>query len=137
MNSNLELADEQFAQEFKQCTLAPSLFNHEAHLRLAWIHLQQSNVEQAIQSVCSQITAFVNHVGGHDKYNLTLTVAAVRVVHHFMSKSHSKVFPDFIDEFPQLKSGFKALIQSHYSMDIFNSPEAKATYLAPDLASFK
>ena len=137
MNSHSDLSNKQFEIAFANCSLAPELFNHEAHLRLVWIHLQKSELNNAINAVCHQLITFVGHVGAKDKYHATLTVAAVHIVHHFIEKSQASSFSDFITEFPQLKTDFKGLIQAHYSFDIFRNEAAKKTYLPPDLLAFK
>jgi hypothetical protein len=38
MEKHLELTDLEFEANFKNCSLNPDIFSHEAHLRLAWIH---------------------------------------------------------------------------------------------------
>lgn len=135
MNNHFCLSDEQFEIEFKQCTLAPSLFSHEAHIRLTWIYIKKYSLEVAIKNICTQLKQYVIKAGATDKYNITLTVAAIKVVNHFIEKSNSDNFPDFIAEFPQLITKFKALIAFHYNeVDIFNSPTAKKTFLEPDVS---
>ena len=39
MQDHRQLTDQEFSAQFEQTTLDAALFNHEAHLRLAWIHL--------------------------------------------------------------------------------------------------
>lgn len=136
LNNHFDLSDAAFEEAFANCTLSPSLFSHEAHLRLAWIHLYRHGLEGGIKAVCDQITNFVNHLGAQDKYNHTLTVAAVKVVHHFMQQVDYDNFFDFILATPRLKTDFKTLIESHYSFDIFNSEKAKKEYLEPDVLPF-
>lgn len=79
---------------------------------------------------------FVAFVGAKDKYHKTLTIAAMRAVYHFMLKSNSDNFINFIADFPQLKHKFKELMESHYSFDIFSSDKAKVEFLEPDLSPF-
>ena len=137
LNGHTDLSDGQFEREFHDCTLPPTLFCHEAHIRIAWVHIHKYGVESAIENICGQLTAYVAHVGAKGKYNTTLTIASVKMIDHFMRKSDTYNFTDFIQEFPQLKSNFKGLIGSHYAMDIFNSQEAKRKYIAPDLLPFE
>lgn len=136
MEEHFNLTDDEFERKFKACNLDPTLFTHEAHLRLAYIHIQKYGQDQAIENVCVQLVAYVNYLGATDKYNTTLTLAAVKAVNHFMQKSKSKDFRGFIKEFPQLKFEFKRLMQCHYGFDIFNSQKAKSTFLEPDLLPF-
>jgi hypothetical protein len=136
MEKHSELTDQQFELQFETTTLAPSLFCHEAHLRLAWIHIKKYGVEKAIDNVSAQIMSFANHHGDSKKFNVTVTVAAVRAVYHFILKSQSSHFKDFIKENPRLKTSFKDLIKSHYSGDIFSSHLAREIFLEPDLLPF-
>lgn len=114
----------------------PAIFNHEAHLRLAWIHITKYGVDQAIENICTQLLDFVKAVGAEDKYNKTLTIAAVRAVYHFINKSETGNFNDFIGQNPRLKYNFRELIAAHYGIDVFNSETAKREYVEPDLLPF-
>lgn len=136
MEPHFRFNDEQFERQFKSCTLDPAIFSHEAHLRLAWIHIRKYGVEQAIENINSQLVAYVASLGASDKYNKTLTIAAIRAVKHFMDRSKSDNFIDLISEFPRLKYNFKKLMASHYQLDIYNSPLAKREFLEPDLLPF-
>ena len=136
MEKHFNLTDLEFESQFENCTLDPALFSHEAHVRLAWIHIKKYGKEKAVQNVCSQLFAFVNFLGASGKYNITLTVAAVKAVYHFMQKSDAGNFKDFIARFPRLKYNFKELMAAHYKTDIFNSALAKREFLMPDLLPF-
>lgn len=136
MESHFDLSDDQFETQFQTLTFEPTHFSHEAHLRLAWIHIRKYGVDRAAENIAEQILAFANSLNENPIYNKTLTIAAVRAVNHFYLKSLSDNFRGFMLEFPQLKEGFKQLIASHYSMDIFNMPAAKSVFIQPDLIPF-
>ncbi|WP_299245254.1 hypothetical protein [uncultured Aquimarina sp.] len=136
MKTNINLNDSEFEKQFKNGNFDPSLFSHEAHLRLAWIHIHKYGVDAACKRISNQILTYVVQLGAADKFNKTLTIAAVKTVNHFVLKSKSNSFEDFITEFPRLKYNFKDLLDSHYGFDIFNSEKAKAQYIAPDLLPF-
>lgn len=137
MANHFDLDDQLFELQFEACALNPDYFTHEAHIRLAWIHLSKYGKEQAIANICEQLFRFVNTLGAVEKYNKTLTVAAVKMVDHFMKKSKSSDFKAFIAEFPRLVYNFKELIEYHYSDAIFNSAAAKEVYQEPDLNDFE
>ncbi|MEM9821561.1 MAG: hypothetical protein AAF985_10835 [Bacteroidota bacterium] len=136
MEKHTTLSDEVFEQQFRSCELEPSMFSHEAHLRLAWIHIHKYGEVQAQLNIQKQIQQFVAPLGATDKYHQTLTVAAVHAVSHFMRKTDLDNFSDFIHTYPQLKANFRALIGSHYSFDVFKSEQARTTFVAPDLMPF-
>jgi hypothetical protein len=136
MINHIELSDDQFEEQLAACKLNPSLFTHEAHLRLAWIHIKKYGINRAIDNISYQLQNFVKSIGAADKYNATLTVAAIRAVYHFMLKSETNNFISFIDENPRLKNNFKELLGYHYTTDIFKSEQARITYLEPELLPF-
>ncbi|MCB0640523.1 MAG: hypothetical protein KDC44_02750 [Phaeodactylibacter sp.] len=135
-HSHYDWTDTEFETLFATATLDPQWFSHEAHLRLAWIHLRQYGEAQAIQNIRMQLQRFVRKVGAADKYNETLTVAAVKAVHHFMERSEADNFMDFMLEFPRLKHNFRELIGAHYGFNIYDSPLARRQFLEPDLRPF-
>ena len=136
MEKHLDLMDGEFLSQLESCSLDPACFSHEAHLRLAWLQLREADFENAIDSVRSKLLNYVAFLNARNKYNETLTVAAVRTVHHFMQKSKSGNFPDFIAEFPRLKTSFRELLAQHYTTDLYHSESARKTYLEPELLPF-
>lgn len=130
------LSDTEFEEQFANCTLDPKLFTHLGHLRLAYVHINKYGSEQAVQNVCAQIEGYDKTFGDGTKYHATVTVAAVAVMDHFIRKSKSRTFSDFIDEFPRLKSHFRDILAQHYSFDIFKDVRAKVEFIKPDLLPF-
>lgn len=137
MEEHFKLTDSEFELKFENASLNPEVFTHEAHLRLAYIHIQKYGQEQAVKNICSQLLKFVTQLGAAAKFNKTVTVSAVKAVKHFMQKAESQNFEDFILEFPRLKYNFKELLAFHYKIDIFNSETAKKEFLEPDLEPFE
>ena len=136
MKSHFELSDKEFSHQFANLSLEPGLFTHEAHLRLAWIHIREYGVEQAIENICRQIKKFDKTHGDGTKYHETVTVAAVKMVNHFIQKSNNSNFQDFIHEFSRLKENFKDLLNAHYSFDLFSFEKAVRQYIEPDILPF-
>lgn len=136
MEKHIQLTDLEFEKQFENRTLDPTLFSHEAHIRLAWIHINKYGIDKAIENVDSQLLKYATGLGFGDKYNKTVTIAAVKAVYHFYLKSKSDNFKDFIVEYPGLKDNFKDLLDSHYGFDIFRSQAAKKEFIDPDLLPF-
>ena len=130
------LSDLTFERQFREGALDPALFTHEAHLRLAWLYITQYGVASALQKISTEIKQFTIRHGAPDKFNKTLTVAAVKAVYHFILKSKAKGFQEFVTEFPRLKYHFKDLMAAHYSFDIYTNPKAKQHFLPPDIEPF-
>ncbi len=136
MTTHFDLTDDEFEKKFTDLSLDPELFVHEAHLRLAWIHINKYGVDQASKNLCKQIKIFDLTHGDDKKFHYTLTVASALIEDHFIGKSKSNNFPDFIKEFPRILHSFKDLLNSHYSANIFARTLAKEQYVEPDLLPF-
>lgn len=136
MERHCELTDSELERQLSNCSLDPAIFSHEAHLRLAWIHIHKYGVYKAVENISFRLRRFVESLGALDKYNQTVTIAAIRAVNHFMLKSHTDSFIDFITRNPRLKTHFKEILSQHYSTDIFRSMHAKNEYLEPELLPF-
>lgn len=136
MEKQTQKPDDSLEQQLHDCSLDPTVFSHESHIRLAWIHISKYGLNKAIENITTDLKRYVSHLGAHEKYNETLTVAAVRIVGHFMENSNADKFDSFIHLNPRLKNDFKGLLSAHYSSKILNSAKAKLEYIKPDLLSF-
>ena len=130
------LKDAEFLEALENGDLAPGLFSHEAHLRWGWLLLEEHGPEDAAAIACTQLENYTLKLGIPQKFNKTVTVAAIKAIHHFRKKSQKSDFKDFMIRFPRLKSSFRELMGFHYSLDIFNDSKARKEYLEPDLFPF-
>jgi len=136
MQDHYKLSDVEFEKQFSDCTLNPKIFTHEAHLRLAWLHIKKYGVDEAVENVKTQIKSYVDFLGEANKYKETVTIVGVKIVHHFMTKKDTAGFAQFINTNKQLLNNFKGLILSHYETNIFESEIAKHSFIEPDKLSF-
>ena len=137
MEKHWRYSDEEYEKKFEQIKFPPLYFSHEAHLRLAYIHLQKYGLNLSIQHMCNQIYDFAIKYGATMKFNSTVTYASLQIMYSYLSKGKSDNFQDLMKEFPNLLKDFKAEIQKHYSWDVFRAPEAKAKIHEPDLEPFE
>ncbi|WP_462251972.1 hypothetical protein [Ekhidna sp.] len=136
IKDHYQYSDEEYEHVFESYKLKPGLFSHEAHLRLAYIHIKKYGREQAEVNMCNQIKGFAESLGVFDKFNKTVTIASVKVMDHFMQKAKSDNFPDLMKEFPRLLTNFKDLLSQHYGFNVFADKKAKLEYIEPDLMPF-
>ena len=137
MTDHYDLADEVFFDLMENCALQKKYFSHSAHLRLAWIHIQRFGATKAEQTVPDQIKRYVNHIGMGDKFNMTLSVASVKLISKFIDQYHCKTFESLNHRVPQLQNNFIALIEVYYTKIYYNSIQAKKEYLEPNLQAFE
>lgn len=136
LKDHSQYSDDEFEKVFESFKLKPSLFSHEAHLRLAYIHIEKYGSDQAAGNMCKQIKGYAESLGVTDKFNKTVTIASVKTMNHFMQKSNSDNFKEFIKEFPRLLTNFKDILGQHYGFNVFSDKRAKKEYVEPDLLPF-
>jgi hypothetical protein len=125
MEQHFILSDEEFEEQFENISLNAALFTHEAHIRLACIHIKKYGETKAIENVTTQLKSYLINLGAIEKYNETLTVAAIKAVNHFMQKEKLKSFYEFITACHTLKTNFKNIIEQNYGIDISASKKTK------------
>jgi hypothetical protein len=112
--------------------VAPAGFNHEAHLRIAYVYLVEHGPEAAQQRMRQALLAFLGHHRvPSSKFHETLTCAWVLAVSHFMSRSASSSFAEFAAKRQPLLNS--KVMLTRYSAETLFSPEARASYVEPDL----
>lgn len=136
INSHNDYSDAKFEALLCSAKLDPTLFTHEAHIRLAYMHIRAYGVDLAVERVSQQISHYVTQLGAYDKYHHTLTIASTFIVNHFYHKAESKDFLHFISLHPRLLTHFRELLESHYSRKVYLSDQARHNYLEPDLVAF-
>ena len=113
--THFDLSDTAFLDAFEATSLPPELFTHEAHLRLAWLHLHRYGLGQSLVKIPIAIQNYVRALGAEDKYDEAVTIAAIRIVHHFLLQKPQLDFKQFISAFPQLKNDFRTLLSTQYA----------------------
>ena len=73
---------------FEAFEIPAAAFDHEAHVRLAYVDLCEAGPDQAAVSMKRSLLAFLEHLGvGAAKCHETMTPAWIDAVHHFMEST--------------------------------------------------
>jgi len=88
LSHQLSRDDEEFCRKFEAFEVPATQFDHQAHVRLAYVYLCRSNPELAAAQMKQSLLAFLQHLGvGTGKYHETITLAWVRAVNHFIQST--------------------------------------------------
>jgi hypothetical protein len=125
-------ADRDFRAAFESCAISTAEFNHEAHLRLAYVYLVENELPVAHEKMRAALVTFLtaNNIPP-EKFHETLTQAWLRAVQHFMSRSPSSSFAEFAKKSEPLLDNNVML--THYTPNVLFSDSARAAYVEPDL----
>jgi hypothetical protein len=131
-----DLSDEQFLKRFEELNIEPSLFTHEAHVRLSWIYFNKTrDFQRGLEMISNGIRKFDIEFSGGIKYHHTITTAFAMIIYSRMNK-FEEAWIDFINRNTDLLQS-KSLLSKYYSDDILNSQEAEIKFLKPDKLTLK
>jgi hypothetical protein len=117
-------------------SLPPAAFGHAAHVHAAWQCLRDAaNPEQGEARFRSLLRTYVARVGAAAKYHETVTVALLRLIEARRRAMPHADWPAFAAAHAELFAHARAVLATHYSAARLDSTEARATFVAPDLAA--
>ena len=135
------MTDEELKIQFENGTLPFALWTHRMHVRVAYIYAKQFPYPEALARLRVGIQAYnrINKVFESPKtgYNETTTVAFLRLISSAMA-AYGSIYPttdseSFCDAHPHLLE--KTILRAFYSPEQRRLPEAKSSYVEPDLCS--
>jgi hypothetical protein len=103
-------------------------FTNEDHFRLAWEQLHSEPFDAAVDSVRNTIKAIAASKGASHKYHETITVAWMKLV----ATHRDATFDEFYSANAHRLNA--STLHRFWSPELLGSPEAKAAWVAPDLA---
>jgi hypothetical protein len=120
-----------FISAFESGAMPDTDFDHLAHMRLAWIYIQNFSLDLAIQKLNTGIKNFDQLKGDGTKYHKTVTICAALTIDKLIRDQQATDFNEFIRLNSFLMNDFKATIQQYYDFDVFSDPEAKKNFISP------
>lgn len=132
-NHQISPLDTIFLRAFEACEIPLDSFHHKEHILLAYILLVQNDLDTAYLNLKRMLQHYLEHnTVPPEKYHVTMTLAWLMAVLHFMHKSaDSDSSEDFISQNDILLD--TEIMFSHYSRELLLSAEARMTFVEPDL----
>ena len=125
--------DTTFLAEFEALAMAAGEFDHEGHLRLAWILLSREPRLIACERFVRDLKAFAGHHGAHGKYHETLTFFFLNLIADRIEATEpASDWAAFREANPDLCGDFQSLIDDHYAPETIASDFARAHFVLPD-----
>jgi len=130
--------DEELLRRFEDRSLPKELWNHRAHLKVAYLHLLRFSYDEALERLRAGIKAYNAAQGILDTptggYHETMTQVWLQLVHVTLRQFGPAESADaFFEAQTQLQSKRTPLL--FYSRERMMSAEAKGAFVTPDLAA--
>ena len=124
------MTDREFLRALESCRLAESEFGHAAHVRAAYLYLQQSDFAVTLDRIRRTIRNYAAHLGKPDRYHETITVAYVALIQeHIVARGSSSGWEAFARENSELFE--PDLLGQFYPRALLGSELARKVFLLP------
>jgi hypothetical protein len=128
------MTDQAFARAFENGEIAPAQFDHRAHVRVAWVYLNEGpSFDEALPRMRDAIQHFAAAAGASTKYHETITILWMRLLAGVKARGASGELADVLLAHPALAD--KNLPLQYYSRDRLFCDEARTAWVEPDLQS--
>jgi hypothetical protein len=129
-----ESAIEKIVKGFESCRTAADDFKHADHLAVAAWYLRNSSEAEALEKMRAGLLSFLTFHGvDTQKYHETITVFWLKLVRASLDGTDARLsWSEAVNRVIELL-GDPGLIREHYSEELLQSPEAKSSWVTPDL----
>jgi len=118
--------------EFEAGTLDPEVFDHEAHVYIAWKLLEEDSFPGASWRFTTALKRLTRALGLEDKYHETISGFYLSLIAERRAQQQHSDWVHFADANPDLVSEAKRLLECYYSSERLWSRLAKQQFLLPD-----
>jgi hypothetical protein len=124
------VTDREFLRALENCELPESEFGHAAHVRAAYLYLQDFDFAVALERIRRAIRNYARHLGKPDRYHETITVAYVVLIQqHICERGSAGGWLAFARDNVELFE--PDLLQRFYSQAQLDSEMARRIFVLP------
>lgn len=119
-------------EAFEKGTIDPELFDHEAHLFIAWSYVQQYELKESIDRFCAALRRQTKKLGIEAKYHETLSWFFIILIAERQSESGSNNWQTFKRRNADLLATGPSIVRDYYSDGRIGSTIARTQFVMPD-----
>ena len=119
--------DDTFLTALEDGSLPPAAFDHPAHVRAAYLYLRRLGFLPGMAAFRSALHAFADRLGVSDKYNETVTMAFLVLIHERMADGPSSDWPTFAAAHQDLFD--RKLLLRYYRPSTLQSDRARRIFI--------
>jgi N-formylglutamate deformylase len=117
---------------FENATLDAEAFDHESHVHVAWLYLEQWPLIEATDRFCKAIHRLTIKLGAETKYHETITCFFMQLINERRQADAQAGWLPFRSKNIDLISDAGKTLARYYSKELLGSDLARQQYLLPD-----
>ena len=126
-------SDAELLDAFVSTALPADQFNHEQHVRVAWLFVRHHGMPAALGAFPTAIKRFADAKGAHGLYHETITWAFLLIIAERLARTPAPDWATFAADNADLLSWQPSILDRYYSKEVLASALARTTFLMPDL----
>lgn len=127
------MTDEEFLAALEDGSLPAASFDHVHHVRAAWLYLRRLGFTDGMAAFRHTLRAFATRHGAADKYNETITVAWLVLIHERLAVGPTETWPDFAARHCELLD--RRLLYRYYRPETLRSDRARRVFVLGEPAA--
>jgi hypothetical protein len=118
---------------FESSSVAPEMFGHRAHVRVAWAYLQELSAVEALAKVSEGLKRLTRAFGKEGIYHETITVAFVFLISERLERSgRGRPWEEFEAQNSDLFDRERPILERYYKPETLRSDLARRIFVLPD-----
>lgn len=126
------MTDEEFIEQFENCSYPAELFTHSQHVKLAWLYLRMYEPVEALKRFMQSLKRFAASLGKTNLYHETITWAYIFLIHERMAVSQGANWEEFVCQNSDLFDWKDNILKKYYCDDTLQSEHARRLFVFPD-----
>lgn len=127
------MTDEQFIEQFEDCSLPAEGFHHREHVRVAWLYLCRYPLLETLTRFSESLKRFATANGKPNLYHETITWAYALLINERMERNgRAESWEVFAARNADLFDWKNSILKSYYSDETLRSDVARTTFVFPD-----
>ena len=118
---------------FEAGDVSPEHFDHEAHVRVAWLMLGEADLDDCLRRYPRALRRITERLGVPEKFHATMTGFLLLLIAERRAKLPDADWLAFRSANPDLLTASGDLLRRHYSPGRLGSDLARRQFLPPDL----
>ncbi len=119
--------DDAFLTALEDGSLPAAAFDHTAHVRAGYLYLRRLGFLPGMAAFRTALHAFAERLGVLDKYNETVTMAFLVLIHERMADGPASDWPSFAAAHPDLFD--RKLLLRYYRPSTLQSERARRIFI--------
>lgn len=118
--------------DFEAGNIKPETFDHEAHVYIAWLYLDNYSLAEAIGRFTDTLKRWTVEIGAQDKYHETISWFFLLSIAERRASASSNNWLAFRHDNHDLFSRDDNILTRYYSNELLWSDRARTSFVLPD-----